>query len=192
MFSCCPEAATVVPSGREVISCPMCPDSVRDHVSVEWFQRLCRISGVQWPVPQTPVSVDCALCADVMSDDTSVQVFRCQQHLHISCLVRSFAACGFHCPFCSQSLSSFHTSAVLQVCLKDMDAQPSSRGSNSMVVPTGFPAPPAGHVFRCCPPRGPASSFRAVTRSSHGVVPDSGFWRMVSSAVVSSVLPHNG
>ena len=56
MFSCCPGAAfhvncmaTVVPSGRELISGPMCPESVRDHVSVEWFQRLCHISGVQWP-----------------------------------------------------------------------------------------------------------------------------------------------
>ena len=60
MFSCCPGAAfhvncmaTVVPSGRELISCPMCPESVRDHVSVEWFQRLCHISGVQWPQSST-------------------------------------------------------------------------------------------------------------------------------------------
>ena len=110
MFSCCPGAAfhvscmaTVVPGGREVISCPMCPESVRDHVSVERFQRLCHISVVPWPQLQpSSVPVECTLCADVMSDDKSVQVPCCQQHLHVSCLVRSFTSCGFHCPFCNQ------------------------------------------------------------------------------------------
>ena len=152
MFSCCPGAAfhvscmaTVVPGGREVISCPMCPESVRDHVSVERFQRLCHISGVPWPQLQPSlVPVECTLCVDVMSDDTSVQVPCCQQHLHISCLVRSFTSCGFHCPFCNQCLSdfarsgSFQAAVILQGCAMDMDAQPSNQGSNSLVVPAGY------------------------------------------------------
>ena len=122
-LSCCPGAAfhvncmaTVVPSGHELISCPMCPESVRDHVSVEWFQRLCHISGVQWPQLQAfSSSRSSALSVLIfMSDDTSVQVPCCQQHLHINCLVRSFTSCGFHCPFCNQCLSDFARSGSFQ------------------------------------------------------------------------------
>ena len=173
MFSCCPGVAfhvscmaTVVPGGREVTSCPMCPESVRDHVSVEWFQRLCHISGVPWPKLQpSSVPVECTLCADAMSDDTSVQVPCCQQHLHVSCLVRSFTSCGFHCPFCNQSLSdfarsgSFQVAVILQGCAMDMDAEPSNQGSISLVIPDGFSAPPAGYVFLCCPHVGPYPDF---------------------------------
>ena len=107
-----------------------CAQSVRDHVSVEWFQRLCHISGVQWPQLQSsPVPDEWTLCVDLMSDDTSVQVPCCQQHLHIICLVRSFTSCGFHCPLCNQCLSdfarsgSFQASAILQGCMIDVDAQ---------------------------------------------------------------------
>ena len=47
------------------------------------------MSGVQWPQLQpSPVPVVCTLCADVLSDDTSVHFPCCQQHLHITCLVR--------------------------------------------------------------------------------------------------------
>ena len=86
------------------------------------------------------------------SDVTSVQVPCCQQQLHISCLVRSFASCGSHCPFFNQSLSDFarsgscQASAILQGFMMDMDEQPSNRNSNSTVVPTDFRAP-AGYVF---------------------------------------------
>ena len=44
----------------------------------------------------------------------------------------------------------------------DVDAQPSNRGSNSLVVPTGFPAPPAGYVFLCCPHVGPYPTFEQL------------------------------
>ena len=133
---------------RELISCSMCPESVRD-----------RVVPTSLPHQRSAVAAASAFSssADVMSDDTSVEVPCCQQHLHINCLVRSFTSCGFHCPFCNQCLSdfarsgSFQASAILQGCMIDIDAQPSNRGSNSLVVPTGFPSRP------CLPLLSPAA-----------------------------------
>ena len=65
--------------GRELISCPMCPESVRDHVSVEWFQRLCAESSchtfnlLQFPTCSSPISHQVILeCGPVASFPLSV------------------------------------------------------------------------------------------------------------------------
>ena len=158
--------ATVVSSSRELVPCAQ-----RSFVTSVWngSNVPCHISGVQWPQLQpSPVPDECNLCADVMPDDTIVQVPCCQQHLHNSCLVRSFTSCGFHCPFCYQCLSdfarsgSFQASAILQGCMIDVDAQPSKRGSNSLVDPTGFTVPSKGYVFFCCPHVGPYPAFEQL------------------------------
>ena len=42
------------------VGCPVCIGERREHVNVVWFERLCRINGVQWPVEAVQrQDVDC-------------------------------------------------------------------------------------------------------------------------------------
>ena len=170
-----------VPTACELISCPMCPDSVRDHVTVEWFQRLCHISGVQWRCPRRfrfrglhslSVLMKCRMtrvCRFLVVNNicTSVVSFV------LSILVVSIA----------------HSATRVSVMPRDLfRSRPSilhgthnpPRHANLMVVPTRFPAPPASLVFLCCPHLDPNPSFEQQDRR----------WSVGSSALGSSPTFH--
>ena len=68
-----------------------------------------------------------------------------------------------------------------------MDVQPSNWGSNSLVVPTGFTAPPTGYVFLCCPHVGPYPAFEQLQdrRMEWSPIFASGAWSFLSGCVVS-------
>ena len=171
MFSCCPQFphhvecfARIAVEDNGAIFCPRCPAGRRDHVDAGWFQRLCCINGVDWPSPQS----DCVLCADLLGDDR-ISVPCCHQEVHVSCLAQSFNACGAHCPFCVQPLrefvesSAFQAAAVFHGYYVNPADQPSNRGVNSMVVPTGFPQPLDTVTLLCCAHTGPPPLFEQTS-----------------------------
>ena len=69
-FACCPQSAfhlaCLAPIANIVdnqVGCPVCVGERREHVNAVWFERLCHISGVQWPVEVVQTSdIDCTLC----------------------------------------------------------------------------------------------------------------------------------
>ena len=156
MFSCCPESpyhvqclSRVAVSEGDSVFCPRCQGGRRDHVDVGWVQRMCHINGVEWPVPP---QVTCVLCMDSMGEDR-VAVPCCN---HVGCLAQSFNACGARCPFCVQPLREFAESPVFQAAALfhghsvDVSGQPTNRGTNSLVLPSGFPSPPENLLLCCC------------------------------------------
>ena len=159
VFSCCSTlrhlqclAPLVVAVGQEV-RCPDCPKGSADHVSADWFQRLCLLSGVEWsPSPQLP---DCTVCTEAMAVENSTQVPCCGQFVHTVCLARSFSSHGVDCPFCNQSLadfarsSSFLASSLFHGRMVDFDRAPSNQAIDSLVVLDDFPPSPPIHPL-CC------------------------------------------
>ena len=148
VFSCCSSsrhlqclAPFVVAVDQEVL-CRDCPRHSADHVSADWFQRLCLIHGVGWPCnPQLP---DCTVCTEAMAVENSIQVPCCGQFVHTVCLARSFSSRGVDCPFCNQSLadfarsSSFLASSLFHGCMVDLDRAPSNQAIDSLIVPDDF------------------------------------------------------
>ena len=62
------------------VRCPDCPSEFADHVSTDWFQRLCLINGVEWSgIPQLS---DCSVCMEAMTVENSIQVPCCGQFVH--------------------------------------------------------------------------------------------------------------
>ena len=115
VFSCCSSprhlrclAPLAVALDQEV-RCLDCPSEFADHVSADWFQRLCLINGVEWScIPQLS---DCTVCMEAMTVENSIQVPCCGQFVHTVCLARSFSSRGVDCPFCNQSLADFARSS---------------------------------------------------------------------------------
>ena len=140
--------------------CPRCQRGRRDHDDVGWFQRMCHINGVEWPVPP---QVTCVLCMDSMGED-GVAVPCCKE-VHVGCLAQSFNACGARCQFCVQPLREFAESPVFQAAAHfhghsvDVTGQPTNRGTNSLVLPSGFPSPPENLSLLCCCRVGPPPQF---------------------------------
>ena len=89
--------------GEEVFCFDCLPES-RDHVSADWFLRLCLINGVEWSVD--PELGDCVICKDRMTAMDSIEVLCCSRSptwfvlldlsLHVGCIT-----------FCNQSLAVF-------------------------------------------------------------------------------------
>ena len=89
--------------GEEVFCLDCLPES-RDHVSADWFLRLCLINGVEWSVD--PELGDCVICTDRMTAMDSIEVLCCSRSptwfvlldlsLHVGCIT-----------FCNQSLAVF-------------------------------------------------------------------------------------
>ena len=168
MFSCCPESpyhiqclSRVAVAEGDSVFCPRCQGGLRGRVDVGWFQRMCHINGVDWPVhPQ----VTCVLCMDSMGEDR-VAVPCCNQEVHVGCLAQSFNACGARCPFCVQPLREFAESPVFQAAALfhghsvDVTGQPTKRGTNSLVLPSGFSSPPENLSLLCCCRAGPPPQF---------------------------------
>ena len=168
MFSCCPESpyhvqclSRVAVAEGDLVFCPRCQGGRRDHVDVGWFQRMCHINGVDWPVPP---QVTCVLCMDSMGEDR-VAVPCCNQEVHVGCLAQSFNACGARCRFCVQPLREFAESPVFQAAALfhghsvDVTRQPTNRGTNSLVLPSGFPSPLENLSLLCCCRVGPPPQF---------------------------------
>ena len=150
IFSCCSSRrhlrcmAPRLSAVSEEVSCPDCPLESRDHVSADWFHRLCLINGVEWS--GEPELGDCVH----RSHDG------CGQHR--GTLLQAVRPCGLSrsiflftrggLPFCNQSLadfarsSSFMASSLFHGCMIDFDLPPSNQGLNSLVLPSGFPRPP--------------------------------------------------
>ena len=165
IFSCCSSSrhlqclAPLVEAVDQEVLCPDCPRQSADHVSADWFQRLCLINGVEWPCnPQLP---DCAVCMEAMTVENSIQVPCCGQFVHTTCLARSFSSRGLDCPFCNQSLadfassSSFLASSLFHGCMVDLDRAPSNQAIDSLVVPDDFPPPPPIYPLCCARVGGP-------------------------------------
>ena len=165
IFSCCSSsrhlqclASLVVAVDQEVL-CPDCPRQSADHVSADWFQRLCLINGVEWSCnPQLP---DCTVCTEAMAVENSIQVPCCGQFVHTVCLARSFSSRGVDCPFCNQSLadfarsSSFLASSLFHGCMVDLDRAPSNQAIDSLIVPDDFPPSPPIYPLCCTRVGGP-------------------------------------
>ena len=211
-FACCPQSAfhlaCLAPIANIVdnqVGCPVCVGERREHVNAVWFERLCLINGVQWPVEAVQTSdIDCTLCCEPMVPDDSIVVPCCEHRLHVSCLSRSLSSCGLRCPYCNQDLSefavssSFQAASVFHECMVDVSVPPSNRGLNSMMLPAGFPAAPPVS-FLCCHRRGPPPEFALLSdrRMEWSPVRDpcSGAWApqwicvQCSRTVDSSILP---
>ena len=86
---------TFVSVGEEVF-CRDCPPESRDHVSADWFHRLCLINGVWWSAD--PELGDDVICTDRMTAVDSIEVLCCKQFAHVVCLTRSFSSSGVDCP----------------------------------------------------------------------------------------------
>ena len=169
LFPCCPRSlfhlsclARLTPvDGR--VWCPTCPEDVRSGVDADWFERQCHINGVDFPAD--PGCGVCTVCVEEMTVNSSIEVPCCHQRLHVTCLARSFSSRGVDCPFCNQSIaefarsSSFLASSLFHGCLVDLDVPPSNRGTNSLVLPLGFPRPPDDLTLLCCPRSGPPPDF---------------------------------
>ena len=175
MFSCCPESphhvqylSRVAVAEGDSVFCPHCRGGRRDHVDVGWFQRLCHINGVEWPVPP---QVTCVLCMDSMGEDRVA----CNQEVHVGCLAQSFNACGARCPFCVQQLREFAESPGFQAAALfhghsvDVSGQPTNRGTNSLVLPSGFPSPPEHLSLLCCSRVGSSTTVRTPTDAWSGL-----------------------
>ena len=78
-------AATTSSRSPEV-SCPTCPASLGDSVSLDWFT-WCHINGVQLLV-QDDLG-ECMLCQEELDVESSIQVPCCSQSLHVTCVARS-------------------------------------------------------------------------------------------------------
>ena len=124
----------------EEVSCPDCHLESRDHVSADWFHRLCLIYGVEWSAE--PELGDCVISTDRMTAVDSIEVPCCRQFAHVVCLARSFSSRGVDCPFCNQSFadfvrsSSFMASSFFHGCMIDFDLPP------RVSTPTGFHGSP--------------------------------------------------
>ena len=144
VFPCCPRSlfhlrclATSIPGANDDSEvCPVCPEGVRSHVDVEWFERQCHINGVEFPS-----QVDCGactVCTEEMTIDSSISLPCCHQRLHVTCLARLLSSRGVERPFCNQSLqeiarsASFLASSVFHGCVVDVDVPPTNRGINSL------------------------------------------------------------
>ena len=86
-----------------------------------------------------------------------------------SVALRSLSTHVVHCPFCVQPLREFVESPAFQAaavfhgyCVNPAN-QPSNRGVNSMVVPTGFPQPPETVTLLCCAHVGPPPVFEQTS-----------------------------
>ena len=152
LFPCCPRSlvhlsclASLTPVDDRVW-CPTCPEDVRSGVDADWFERQCHINGVDFPAD--PGCGVCTVCVEEMTVNSSIEVPCCHQRLHVTCLARSFSSRGVDCPFCNQSIAEFArssyflASSLFHGCLVDLDVPPSNRGTNSLVLPLGFPRPP--------------------------------------------------
>ena len=159
VFSCCSSPrhlrclAPLAVAVDQEVRCPDCPSEFADHVSADWFQRLCLINGVEWScILQLS---DCSVCMEAMTVENNIQVPCCGQFVHTVCLARSFSSRGVDCPFCNQSLadfarsSSFLASSLFHGHMVDLDRAPSNHAIDSLVVPDGFPLPPPIHPL-CC------------------------------------------
>ena len=153
MFSVSPELL----SPRE-IQCPALV--VKEDVVIMLMSvgssEMCHINGVEWPVPP---QVTCVLCMDSMGEDR-VAVLCCNQEVHVGCLTQSFNACGARCPFCVQPLREspvFQAAALFHG--HSVTGQPTNRGANSLVLPSGFPRPPENLSLLCCCRVGPPPQF---------------------------------
>ena len=88
-----------------------------------------------------------AVCVEVMTVDSSIEVPCCHQRLHVTCLARSFSSRRVNCPLCNQSIaefarsSSFLASSLFHGCFVDFDVPPSNRGTNFLVLPGDFSRP---------------------------------------------------
>ena len=79
-FACCPQSAfhlaclaLVARIVDNQVGCPVCVGERREHVNAVWFERLCHINGVQWPVEADQTSdIDCTLCCEPMVEDDSI------------------------------------------------------------------------------------------------------------------------
>ena len=69
------------------------------------------------------------------------------------------------CPFCVQQLREFAESHGFQAAALfhghsvDVSGQPTNRGTNSLVLPSGFPSPPENLSLLCCSRVGPPPQF---------------------------------
>ena len=149
VFSCCARVlihvrclAAPTSSRSPEVSCPTCPASLSDSVSLDWFTRLCHINGVQL-LEQDDLG-ECMLCREELDVESSIRAPCCSHSLHGTCLARSFKTRGQSCPFCNQSLSdlarpaSFQASSLFHGCMIDFDASPTNRGINSLSLRPDF------------------------------------------------------
>ena len=131
----------------------------RSGVDADWFERQCHINGAD------PGRGVCTVCVEEMTVNSSIEVPCCHQRLHVTCLARSFSSRGVDCPFCKpvdcrvRQVFSFLASSLFHGCLVELDVPPSNRGTNSLVLPLGFPRPPDDLTLLCCPRSGPPPDF---------------------------------